>query len=123
MIIHIFILNSVESYESTRPHDDSALLEKLEILAAEYENDEKTEIVPKVLPERFQFLPMTLPEPKTIFQDLRVSNPDAPKGIFISTYIGGAASPPHSKSPQDTEITCKMRKSPHAASPPTFPIL
>ena len=24
----------------------------------------------------------------------------------------GAASPPRSKSPQDTEITCKMRKSP-----------
>ena len=82
MIIHIFILNSVESYESTRPHDDSALLEKLEILAAEYENDDKIEIVPKVQPERFEFLPMTLPEPKTIFQDLRVSNPDAPKGIF-----------------------------------------
>ena len=78
--IHIFILNSVETYESTRPHDDLALLEKLEILAAEYENDEKIEKVPKVQPERFEFLPMTLPEPKTIFQDLRVSNPDAPKG-------------------------------------------
>ena len=82
IIKQIFILNSVETYESTRPHDDLALLEKLEILAAEYENDEKTEIVPKVQPERFEFLPMTLPEPKTIFQDLRVSNPDAPKGIF-----------------------------------------
>merc|ERR1711937_284308 len=69
----------VETYESTRPHDDFALLEKLEILAAEYENDDETEIIPKVQPERFQFLPMTLPEPKTIFQDLRVSNPDAPE--------------------------------------------